>query len=75
MNEKKIRLSAAKEVQEFVRAASGCNFDINMHYDRAIVDAKSLLGVLSLGLSKIVTVKYGGQNNKFETILNKYSVA
>ena len=46
-----------------------------MHYERAIVDAKSFLGVLSLGLSKIVTVKYVGQNRAFESILAKYAVA
>lgn len=75
MNEKKIKLKATDEVQEFVKAASECNFDINLHYDRAIVDAKSFLGVLSLGLSKILTVSYGGSNCKFEQILNKYGVA
>ena len=45
MTEKKIKLNATNEVQEFVNAASKCNFDINLHYQRAIVDAKSLLGV------------------------------
>ena len=75
MNEKKIKLMATDEVQEFVKAASECNFDINMHYERAVVDAKSFLGVLSLGLSKIVTVSYGGENRRFEQILNKYQVA
>lgn len=75
MEEKRIKLSETKEVQEFVKAAADCNFDINMHYERAIVDAKSFLGVLSLGLSKIVTVKYMGQNRAFESILAKYAVA
>ena len=75
MNEKKIKLCATNEVQEFVKAASDCNFDINMSYDRAIVDAKSFLGVLSLGLSKIVTITYGGQNNAFEHVFEKYVVA
>mgnify|MGYP002617684970 CR=1 FL=1 len=45
MTEKKIKLNATNEVQEFVNAASECNFDINLHYQRAIVDAKSFLGV------------------------------
>lgn len=75
MNEKKIRLKATDEVQEFVKAASECNFDINLHYERAIVDAKSFLGVLSLGLSKILTVSYGGENCGFEKVLDKYMVA
>jgi phosphotransferase system HPr-like phosphotransfer protein len=75
MIEKKITLKATEEVQEFVKAASDCDFDINLHYERAIVDAKSFLGVLSLGLSKILTVSYGGNNGRFEQILNKYQVA
>ena len=75
MNEKKIKLCATNEVQEFVKAASDCNFDINMHYERAIVDAKSFLGVLSLGLAKIVTVRYGGSDHAFESVLQKYVVA
>lgn len=40
MTEKKIKLNATNEVQEFVNAASECNFDINLHYQRAIVDAE-----------------------------------
>lgn len=75
MNEKKIKLSATNEVQEFVKAAAECNFDINLHYERAIVDAKSFLGVLSLGLSKILTVSYGGNDGRFEQVLHKYQVA
>lgn len=75
MNEKKIQLKATDEVQEFVKAASECDFDINLHYERAIVDAKSFLGVLSLGLSKNLLVSYGGTDCRFERILNKYAVA
>ena len=41
MIEKKIQLHATDEVQEFVKAASQCDFDINLQYERAIVDAKS----------------------------------
>lgn len=75
MNEKKIKLKATDEVQEFVKAASECDFDINLHYERAIVDAKSFLGVLSLGLSKIMVVSYGGTDRRFEQILDKYAAA
>ena len=75
MNEKKIKLKATDEVQEFVKAAAECDCDINLHYERAIVDAKSFLGVLSLGLSKILTVSYGGNDCRFEQILKKYAAA
>ena len=41
MNEKQIRLRSREEVQDFVQAASNCNFDIDISYDRVIIDAKS----------------------------------
>ena len=56
MNEKRIKLAATEDVQEFVKAAGNCDFDIDATYQRAIVDAKSLLGVMSLGLSRELTL-------------------
>ena len=72
MIERKIRLSDTEEVKEFVRAAGKCDFDIDVCYNRAVIDAKSLLGMLYLGLSKDLTVKYGGQNTGFENTVQKY---
>ena len=60
--------------EEFVRAAGKCDFDIDVCYNRAVIDAKSLLGMLYLGLSKDLTVKYGGQNTGFENTVQKYAV-
>ncbi len=74
MNEKRIKLAATEDVQEFVKAAGNCDFDIDATYQRAIVDAKSLLGVLSLGLSKELTIKYCGENPVFENVMKKYAV-
>ena len=73
MNEKKIKLMATEEVQEFVKAAGDCDFDIDILYQRMIVDAKSLLGVLSLGLAKELIVKYWGENSAFENVIQKYA--
>ena len=72
---KVIRLSDMKDVKDFVRAAGDCDFDIDVKYNRTIIDAKSFLGVLSLGLSKILTVSYGGNDGNFEQILRKYAAA
>ncbi len=49
-------MSDTEEVKEFVRAAGKCDFDIDVCYNRAVIDAKSLLGMLYLGLSKDLTV-------------------
>ncbi len=74
MSEKRIKLAATEDVQEFVKAAGNCDFDIDATYQRAIVDAKSLLGVMSLGLSRELTIKYYGENPEFENVVKKYAV-
>lgn len=56
MLEKKIKLTEYEEVKEFVHAAEKCDFDIDVFYNRIIIDAKSMLGVLSLDLSRELTV-------------------
>ena len=75
MSEKKIKLTDLQEVREFVQAATRCDFDIDVYYNRIIIDAKSILGVLSLDLTKVLTVKYGGSDIEFENILSKYAAA
>ena len=39
------------EVKDFVEAASRCNFDVDIFYNRYVVDAKSILGVYALDLT------------------------
>lgn len=73
MKEKKIKLMATDEVREFVDAAEGCDFDIDVVDQRVIIDAKSILGVLSLGLCKVLTVQYWGENRAFENVVRKYA--
>lgn len=75
MNEKQIKLSGTSDVREFVREAEKCDFDIDIFYNRVIIDAKSFLGVLSMDLSQILTVKYGGKDSNFENILRRYTIA
>ena len=41
MIERKIRLTDTEEVKDFVRAAGKCDFDIDVCYNRAVIDAKS----------------------------------
>lgn len=40
MCQKQIKLNATEEVQEFVKAAGKCDFDIDVFYNRIIIDAK-----------------------------------
>lgn len=72
---KVIRLSDMKDVKDFVRAAGDCDFDIDVKYNRTIIDAKSLLGMIGLGLQNDLLVCYGGKNENFENLVDKFSLA
>lgn len=72
---KVIRLSDMKDVKDFVRAAGDCDFDIDVKYNRIIIDAKSLLGMIGLGLQNDLQVCYGGKNENFENLVDKFSLA
>lgn len=63
------------EVKDFVSAASKCAFDVDISYNRFIVDAKSIIGVLGLNFNQILTVAYNGYDADFERHLRKWAVA
>lgn len=63
------------DVQHFVHVASRCDFDIDISYNRYIVDAKSFLGVFGLDFRRPLTVSYNGYNSEFEEMLQGLSAA
>ena len=75
MTQSKIKLNATKEVQEFVNAATKCDFDIDIYYNRFLIDAKSILGILSMDLTKVLTVECHGESKEFDRTLKKFAVA
>ena len=74
MRTHKIRLRV-DEVKDFVAAATRCDFDIDRSYNRFVVDAKSIVGVLGLDLNQILTVSYNGYDQEFEDYLNHFALA
>ncbi|MDD3339469.1 MAG: HPr family phosphocarrier protein [Lachnospiraceae bacterium] len=76
MAEFKIKLTETNQVKEFVNAAERCEYDINVFYNRFIIDAKSILGVLSLGLNRELTVQCIGEADaQFTDAISKFAVA
>lgn len=75
MTQSKIKLNATEEVQEFVNAATKCDFDIDIYYNRFLIDAKSILGILSMDLTKVLTVECHGESKEFDRTLKKFAVA
>lgn len=73
--EKKIQLKAFSDVKEFVKAAEKCEYDVDVFYNRVVVDAKSILGVMSMDLTRPLTVKYHVEDQDcFEQTLNKFAM-
>ena len=69
----KIRLNATEDVKEFVQAASKCDFDVDISYNRILIDAKSILGVISLDLRDELTVKfYDGISDSYMSTLKPF---
>lgn len=75
MVERRIKLTATEDVKEFVTEASKCDFDIDVFYNRVVIDAKSILGVFSMDLTRILTVRCNGQDERFDKCLNKFAIA
>ena len=73
--EKKVKLSSMNDVKEFVKMACRCDFDVDVFYNRVIIDAKSILGVLSMDLNQILTVRGYGNCDKFFAELSKFEPA
>ncbi len=69
--QRRIMLPTVADAKEFVSVASKCDFDIDVFYNRVIIDAKSILGVLSLDLTRVLTVSYSGENQEFEEFLDE----
>ena len=67
MKEKNIKLLNVDEVKQF---AIQCDFDVDVYYNRVIIDAKSILGVFSLDLRQVLTVRMYGENKEFEELLD-----
>lgn len=71
----KVMLHDVNEAKELVNAASKCDFDVDIFYNRIIIDAKSLLGVLSMDLRNPMTVQAYGQNDEFNKTLQRFAIA
>lgn len=52
-----IMLSSIEAVKKFVTLTNQYDFEINLATDRYKIDAKSIMGVFSLDLSKPVTIE------------------
>ncbi len=62
MKSVKISLSMAESVKKFVAIVSKYPYDIDLRSGRFVIDAKSLLGIFSLDLSKPIVLEAHSDN-------------
>ena len=74
MKEIKILLSSINDVKKFVNMVSKYDFDVDLISDRYVVDAKSIMGIFSLDLSKPITLNVHGDDEAIMEVLSKYAV-
>ena len=57
-----IKLTLAENVKTFVNIVSRHSYDVDLRAGRHVVDAKSILGIFSLDLSKPITMEVYDDN-------------
>ena len=74
MSEMKITFKHPEEIREFVNMVSKYDFDMDVRRGRVVVDAKSLLGIMHLGLNSVLELKmHSGDCQELEAELLKYA--
>lgn len=69
----KVNLNLMKDIMAFLQDVKTLEGDIVATQGQAKIDCKSILGLLSLNLSKPIDVEYEGDNeNAFSDIITKY---
>ena len=68
---KTIKINDIEAANKLVSAAVRCPFDIDIvSKGKIFIDAKSILGVLSLGIEEPLELKYEGYDENFESIVS-----
>lgn len=70
-----IMLNSINDVKEFVNLVNQYDFDVDLSSGRYVVDAKSIMGIFSLDLSKPIKVEiYDDNCDEFLQAIKKYEV-
>lgn len=72
MKERKIRLQSVEDAKNFVKVTTECDFDVDLCDNSIIIDAKSIIGVLSMDLRHVLMVRYYGENEALEAFLDDH---
>ncbi len=75
MSTKLIYLGSVDAARTLVGTAENCDFDIDLNFGNIRVDAKSIVGVMSLDLRKPWHISYNGADEALEGFINEHLAA
>ena len=58
-----IRINTIEDVKNFVTTVTKCNYDVDIVSGRYAIDAKSIMGIFSLDLSKDIDLNIHAEDN------------
>ena len=64
-----IKLSLAENVKSFVNIVNRYPYDVDLRAGRHVVDAKSILGIFSLDLSKPIDLNIHAEDTNVDAVL------
>ena len=70
----KIAMNGINDLTELVKNASKVDSDIMITKGRFVIDAKSIMGVMSIDMSTGVTLKYSESETDFDNYILKYAI-
>lgn len=70
MNNLTVLINEVEKVKKFVRITTKYASNFDLKADRYVVDAKSIMGIYSMNLSKPLTLVVIGPEEEFEAIKN-----
>ena len=66
----RISLNSIDKVKSFVNAVSKYEFDFDLVSGRYVIDAKSIMGIFSLDLSKSIDLNIHTDGPELESVMN-----
>ena len=71
MTERKIKLNSIEDVKGFTSLANSRTYELDLISGRYAVDAKSIMGIFSLDLTKTLTLKLHGSDEECQEFLEE----
>lgn len=71
MTSKKVSLNAIDSVKKFVKIVSDFECDMDLVTERYVIDAKSIMGIFSIDLSKPIELRIHASDEEAEKVIDR----